>query len=371
MTPSVSTSTSWDSSSIAIINAKEQASDCNFGSDAIDGTPNAQFTLAEKACKDEMIILSGSGARDTTTWNWTFSEGSPQSGQEVTTSFTTAGNRNVSLVVQNNYSQCNNVSITNTQSIEIVDLVAPQSASCTTNYDSNSGINNELRAGIINVNFGSIDNDSEDVFVNRLVLENHTCSHTTVEDEDSIVTLSVTKGTSNFNIFTKAWLDYNNDGNFTADELILDNDSSDLTVSENIVLINANTVLETLLRLRVITDANPISNACVKPTFGQVEDYRVIIQNSLSIDEFDIADAIHLTENPFSDEATVFMPISTQFESVKISLYDNLGKRHETQIFLPNSKHYTIQTKGLSNGIYYIAIETNGKVVKVIKGIKE
>lgn len=370
MTASVSTSTSWDSSSIAIINAKEQASDCNFGTYALDGTPTAQFVLAEKACKDEIIILNGDDSRNTTTWNWTFSEGSPQSSQETTTSFGTAGNKDVSLVVQNNYAQCNNTSTAITRSIEVLDLVAPQSASCSTNYDSNQGMNNELQVGIVNVSFGSIDNNSEGVFVNQLVLENHTCSETTVEDEGSTVTLSVTKGTSNFNIFTKAWLDYNNDGNFTADELILDNDSSDLTVSENIILTNTNTILETLLRLRVITDLNPISNACVKPTFGQVEDYGVIIQNPLSVDEFDITDVIHLTKNPFSDEATVFIPTSAQFESVKISLYDTSGKWHETQTFLPNNNHYTIQTKALSLGMYYIAIEANGKTIKVIKGIK-
>ncbi len=371
MTPSVSTSTSWDASSIAIINAKEQASDCNFGTNAIEGTPNAHFVLAEKACKDEIIILNGAESRNTTMWNWSFSEGAPQSGQEVTTSFNTIGDKDISLIVQNSYTACNNTSTINTQSIEVVDLVPPQEASCTTNYDSNQGMNNELQAGIVNVSFGSIDNDSEDVFVNKLVLENHTCSNTTIEDENSTVTLSVTKGTSNFNIFTKAWLDYNNDGNFTVDELILDSDSSDLTVSENIVLTNANTTLGTLLRLRVITDLNSISNACVKPTFGQVEDYGVIIQDPLSVDEFGIADDIHLTENPFSEQATIFIPTNTQFESVTIRLYDNLGKWHETQIFLPNSNHYTIQTKGLSSGIYYIAIETNGKVNKVIKGIKE
>lgn len=371
MTASVSASTSWDISSIDIINDKEQSSDCNFGSGLLEGTPNAQFLLAEKACKDEVIVLRANDSRNTTTWNWSFSEGAPQSGQEITTSFSTLGFKDVSLTLQNSYTNCNNTSAVNTQSIEVLDLVPPQNASCSTIYDSNAGTDNDVMSGIINVSFGLIDNDSEDAFINKLVLENHTCSSTTVEEVDSTVSLSITKGTGSFNIFTKAWLDYNNDGNFTADELLLDNDSSNQTISENIVLSNPNIVFDTLLRLRIITDLNTISNACIKPTFGQVEDYGVIIQNSLSLDEFNITEAIHLTENPFSEQATIIIPVTGRSNKVKVSLYDALGKFYGTQIFLPNNEHYTIQTKELSNGIYYLAVEVDGKVMKVIKGIKE
>jgi hypothetical protein len=56
--------------------------------------------------------------------------------------------------------------------------------------------------------------------------------------------------------------------------------------------------MDTLLRMRVISDLNPLNNACSNPTYGQAEDYGVvfdsgIIPGDLNGDKtVDLADAV-------------------------------------------------------------------------------
>ena len=83
----------------------------------------------------------------------------------------------------------------------------------------------------------------------------------------------------------RAWIDYNNDGNFDdPTEQIHFNASfgsaqSYLTSGTFIVPNTATT--NTVLRLRVIDDLIPISSACHNPTYGQAEDYPVYIQDAI------------------------------------------------------------------------------------------
>ena len=83
----------------------------------------------------------------------------------------------------------------------------------------------------------------------------------------------------------RAWIDYNNDGNFdNPTEQIHFNASfgsaqSYLTSGTFIVPNTATT--NTVLRLRVIDDLIPISSACHNPTYGQAEDYPVYIQDAI------------------------------------------------------------------------------------------
>lgn len=81
---------------------------------------------------------------------------------------------------------------------------------------------------------------------------------------------------SNNSTRVKAWLDFNNDGEFSESELVLSqtnrNQSNPATVD---VPIQGGVELRKLYRLRVICDLVSIQDACSNPTYGQVEDYAV------------------------------------------------------------------------------------------------
>ncbi len=78
---------------------------------------------------------------------------------------------------------------------------------------------------------------------------------------------------------TRIWIDMNNDGTFTADELIataLDQSSPSGNAS-----IPAGTVFDTPLRLRVQSDViGQSDDPCDEPLFGQVEDFSVRVTQS-------------------------------------------------------------------------------------------
>ena len=79
---------------------------------------------------------------------------------------------------------------------------------------------------------------------------------------------------------TKIWIDFNNDGDFTADELIVE-ETNQFNPSGT-VIINDSPILETKLRMRVSSDVVGANlNGCADQTFGQTEDYAVIINPAL------------------------------------------------------------------------------------------
>lgn len=103
--------------------------------------------------------------------------------------------------------------------------------------------------------------------------------------QNTATTLTVAPGTYNTHTI-KAYIDYNNNGQFDeSTELILNqsgiNYGSFATAS---VTPPANAVTNTPLRMRIIGDLNGTSiTGCYTPRYGQVEDYTVIIEPQASL----------------------------------------------------------------------------------------
>lgn len=164
-------------------------------------------------------------------------------------------------------------------------------AACTPSSITNPGGYN---IGITAVKFGSINNYSANYkqAVNNFY-ENFTgnyclgTSKTTIP-KATATTLTIAPGTSNAHII-KAYIDYNNDGQFNeTTELVLNQSGiSNGSWATASVTPPSNAVTNTPLRMRVIGDFNgtPVT-ACYTPKYGQVEDYSVIIeqQNLLSLE---------------------------------------------------------------------------------------
>lgn len=142
--------------------------------------------------------------------------------------------------------------------------------------------------GVTSVKFGSINNYSTNYkTATNNFYENFTgtyCLGTSKTNipSNSATTLTVAPGTSNPHVI-KAYIDYNNDGQFNeTTELVLNQSGvSNTSVATASVTPPANAVTNTPLRMRVIGDYNGTAvTACYTPKYGQVEDYSVIITTS-------------------------------------------------------------------------------------------
>ncbi|HRY31772.1 MAG TPA: choice-of-anchor D domain-containing protein [Bacteroidales bacterium] len=100
---------------------------------------------------------------------------------------------------------------------------------------------------------------------------------TTVLPEQTY-TLTVVTGPENGENVT-AWIDYNNDGSFSSEELIMESTDNFDSIHTAVVEIPAEAVAGIPLRMRVISDYiwEAVPGPCNNPYYGQAEDYTVLI----------------------------------------------------------------------------------------------
>ncbi|MDR2237909.1 MAG: GEVED domain-containing protein [Chryseobacterium sp.] len=220
--------------------------------------------------------------------------------------------------------------------------------------------------GITSVKFGSINNYSTNYkqAANNFY-ENFTgtyclgTSKTTIPI-GSATSLTVTPGTNNPHII-KAYIDYNNDGQFSeTTELVLNQSGvspgSSATAS---VTPPATAVLNTPLRMRVIGDFNGTAvTSCYTPRYGQVEDYSVIIaqNNILAAKDFTGKN----TTDIIKDESSVY--VKSDVKIVSLHIYDAAGRLLTSQNGIKATEYrFPISQKNII--VTATAVLEDGKVV--------
>lgn len=211
-------------------------------------------------------------------------------------------------------------SITPNNSVSLTGACTPTTINAPGNYN----------IGITSVKFGSINNSSNSYkqAINNFY-ENFTgnycmgISKTTIPS-NTATTIQVAPGLNNSHRI-KAYIDYNNDGQFNEiTEAILNQtgvtSGSFATAS---VTPPSDAVLNTPLRMRVIGDLAGITiTSCYTPEYGQVEDYSVTIvpQSSLSVNDITSKNSSFITK----DENSVYVKGESKIASLHI--YDASGK---------------------------------------------
>ncbi|WP_417854058.1 zinc-dependent metalloprotease [Xanthomarina gelatinilytica] len=356
-------SNSWNGLSITAIDTKLNSSKCFAESTATNGSPVASFILRTTACKNEIIQLKALDTRGNVIYNWTANGSTvPNSSNQIENiSYNSIGDKNITLEVFNDYLECDdNDSVT--KSITIIAEEAPANSSCDVIYnETESGFPAIENAGITNVTFNTINNDSPDSFENKLNYENFTCSLITTVEQNNIYTLSVSRGNleTNGGVHTKAWLDINNNGVFENNELVLEDFSYNRNVSASIDINYSNIVFNQVLRLRVISDLINPSNSCTIPYFGQVEDYGVKIVETLSLQE-QVMTALTIYPNPTKNNIT----IKGLDNIISTSLYNIQGQKIDIEL-----NENKINLQHVSSGIYFLNIKTTDGLItrKIIK----
>ncbi len=244
---------------------------------SVTGKPLSDFTLNDTLiCLGNSITLTDASLLSPTTWNWTSNGGTiaSSSSQNTSISFASAGMYTVTLIASNG------IGTGTTKSKKIHVLTTP-TGHCTTFTRTNpptGGI------GITNVKINEINKTTT---YNDAVYQDFSCSDKTQLYTATRYPLSVKVSSSNPQ-WIRVYIDFNNNGLFTdtgetvytTGTLTANNVSGTIDTA---FTTPANPTLNTLLKMRVVTDfgSNSGSGPCKNPiAYGQVEDYGIIMRTA-------------------------------------------------------------------------------------------
>lgn len=171
---------------------------------------------------------------------------------------------------------------TATKSIIITDgKAAPACSISSTNKNSNYG------CGVTNVTLNTI-NKTTTTAIPATAMQDFVCTNNTILATSTAYTLSVTfKARSGFTQYLEVWIDWDNNGLFQSsnsngvnERVLIDNVAATLTKTATIsITLPATATLNTLLRMRVISDASSAPKVCGTGFIQRADDYGVIVAN--------------------------------------------------------------------------------------------
>lgn len=163
------------------------------------------------------------------------------------------------------------------------------------------------------------------------------------------------------------WIDWNNDFVFN-DENELMYETTGYTngpISATVTL--PNNVLNGDYRMRVIVDYNdatPGDDACgFNGVRGEAEDYKVIVNNTLGVNDVSGVSALTYYPNPVND----VLALKSQNVINTIEVYNTIGQKVIRK--MNASQSYQLDMSGLNSGIYFVKVSGDkaSKTIRIIK----
>ncbi len=190
--------------------------------------------------------------------------------------------------------------------------------------------------------------------------ETNNCAATAFVNPDSTYKFKIlAKGSVENTNYVKAWIDYNDDNSFSALEEIYDNEIKAGIYDSISVTIPDDTEINKFLKIRVLVDLNPISDACHDPQYGQAEDYSIYVytMNEItSIRNTNNHKNIIIRPNPVSKTLNI------QFESDEKNNYHVLDLQGRVvqigELKNSNSTHQ-IDVSNYKKGVYILSIKNS------------
>jgi PKD repeat protein len=227
--------------------------------------PTAAFTAGgDTLTCTGLVRFTDQSTNAPATWRWRFGDGTVSTLQNPQHQYAAQGIYSVTLTVTNAIGAD---SITKTRYIRY-DTQVPVAASCTPQTVAYC-----CGYGITQVTFGSINRTSSNGIAGY---EDFTCGSRASLIGGNSYPLTIATGTGTHDI--RAWIDYDNNGQFSTSELVLT--ALGQVGATTQVRIPASAPLNTPLRMRIIADApgQPGGTACTAPQNGQAEDYTVVVR---------------------------------------------------------------------------------------------
>ena len=242
-----------------------------------DEKPDVRFAANNTISCNGTISFQDTSFNAPTQWKWFFGDGDSSTLRNPTHSYSVLGTFDVTLIASN---QNGSDTLVKAGYITIADGGNLKAAPCTPqtiNLINNQGV------GISNVTFNTISRPSPTAPTESYV--DASCQFKTSVIQGNSYQLTVNTG-SNFPESCRAWIDWNNNGQFEDPaERVLNGQNSTTHTAAVAVPISAR--IDTVLRMRIISDfggGGPGGNniqPCNNPNFGQCEDYGVkVIQNT-------------------------------------------------------------------------------------------
>ena len=164
--------------------------------------------------------------------------------------------------------------------------------------------------------------------------------------------------------YYRVWIDYNDDYQFTNDELIVDNPvlannqgSGNYSGTLQVQIPDDAIGGQHILRIKSNTGSPVPNDACEQTTFSETEDYSVNIINPLSVNENRVKDLFQMKY----DDLNKLLTISANNDNIKsIKIYDVTGKLIIENT--TNSQNEVINLSKTSDGIYTLVIESDNNL---------
>lgn len=176
--------------------------------------------------------------------------------------------------------------------------------------------------------------------------------------------IKIQNGGPNDGIYS-AWIDYNNDGDFSSDELIIIDRmiSGDSEKTLIFTIPTSGVTLDVPLRFRVIGDSNASSTTpCGQLQYGEVEDYSIVLKaNALSVEDF--VSKPFISPNPSVGIVNInYDKNISEVTVINVSGQSVLNKKY-------NKSNITLDINHLSPAIYFIRITSENRITtqKIIK----
>lgn len=322
----------------------------------LDADVNPSFSMNKSfTCSLPVTVTFNNYTPEEADFYWDFGDGSESSQISPENTYNNEGIYTITLE-SDLVNQCFSSNKLITKQLEIIELGSMDSSTCkptTFNQSNSMGINRVL------LNDLDYQSGLEDDYY-----EDYTCESNTTLHVDSTYSMSVFSGDgTNENV--RVWIDFNDDKEFTENELIMSIDATrgehkaDVSFDRSLIA-----VFKKPIRMRVISDIvlNKDITPCGELRFGQTEDYSVAMvygDGDLSV-KGNVNPNLVIYPNPVKDILTV-----TNTEKIlNISILDLSGK----SIISVNNQNL-VDVSTLSKGIYIARVETlNGvSTSKIIK----
>jgi PKD repeat protein len=241
-----------------------QMEDYSIKISANTSAPQADFEAKSFLSCDGKVDFIDRSKNLPATWQWDFGDGSSSSSQNPSHTYASSGSYTVKLTVSNT----NGTDSETKTNYIVVDKSKGVTQACIPN--SQSHIDDY---GIKNVLFNTINNSTGD---GRDGYQDYSCTHQSTVTPNTSYNIEVKTGSLNKED-VKVWIDYNNDGTLSTSELVYSSVNDTLHIG-SFIIANAS-VKNTPVRMRVLSDiVGRNLKACDDPSYGQAEDYGIIIK---------------------------------------------------------------------------------------------
>ena len=234
----------------------------------------------------------------------------------------------------------------------------PISVSCVPQTQSQGLSGNYAGIGTFEIEKKILSNSNTAYFDNGYLDKTSECAVTAFLNPDSSYKVKILPTGGDNTLNSRVWIDYNNNGDFSNDELIFEGNHSGIVADSTTFTIPNNAVQYEFLRLRAAIDIPAITGPCYEPQYGQIEDYTVYLYTPEEITSQENINYHKLSVYPNPAEST----LSIQFDysglyNGELIIRDLQGRLINNKAINGRQKIITnVDVSGFQKGIYTLAL---------------